>query len=209
VPTPGEHVVEHALTLASVVAGEDLQYEAPAFPSDEATEAWADRFCASIGYAPLAIVNPGAGWGAKCWPAESYGAVSKALAERGMAVIVNYGPNEDSLAQSVRKSSDELARPVECTVSQLIALTRRASLFIGGDTGPMHLAAALDVPVVALFGPTKPERNGPYATRSIILRSPASKDNSSHIDDPDAGLLSIKPEQVIEAANSLLKGVND
>jgi heptosyltransferase-1 len=209
VPTPGEHVVEHALTLASVVAGEYLQYEAPAFPSDEATEAWADRFCASIGYAPLVIVNPGAGWGAKCWPAESYGAVSKALAERGMAIMVNYGPGEESLAQFVRKASDELARPVECTVSQLIALTRRASLFIGGDTGPMHLAAALDVPVVALFGPTRPERNGPYATRSVILRSPASRDDSSHVDDPDAGLLSIKPEQVIEAANSLLKGVND
>jgi heptosyltransferase-1 len=208
VPTPGAHVVEHALSLASAVAGEDLKYEAPEFPSDDATEAWADRFCSSIGYAPLAVVNPGAGWGAKCWPAESYGEVSKALAERGLAVMVNYGPHEEPLAQSVRKASVELARPVECTVSQLIAMTRRASLFVGGDTGPMHLAAALGVPIVALFGPTRPERNGPYGTRSVVLRSEGSVDNMSHVDTPDAGLLSITPAQVIAAADSLLKDIN-
>ncbi len=97
------HVIEHALTLASAVVGEELTYEAPVFPQDPATEAWADRFCASVGFAPLAIVNPGAGWGAKCWPAESYGEVAKALADRGMAVMVNYGPQEEALAEAVRE----------------------------------------------------------------------------------------------------------
>jgi len=209
VTAKGAHVVEHALSLASAVAGEGLNYEEPVFPQDEATEGWADRFCSSIGFAPLAIVNPGAGWGAKCWPAESFGAVAKALAERGMAVMVNSGPNEEPLAQAVREASEEMARPLKCSVSQLIALTRRASLFVGGDTGPMHLAAALGVPVVALFGPTRPERNGPYATRSVVLRSPESLDNSSHVDQPDVGLRSITPEQVITAADSLLKEQND
>ncbi|MFZ1135445.1 MAG: glycosyltransferase family 9 protein, partial [Candidatus Korobacteraceae bacterium] len=98
VPAQGAHVVEQTLSLASVVAGAELTYEPPLFPQDPATEAWADRFCASSGFAPLAILNPGAGWGAKCWPAESYGAVAKALADRGMAVMVNYGPEEESLA---------------------------------------------------------------------------------------------------------------
>ena len=106
-------------------------------------------------------------------------------------------------------ASEEIARPMECSISQLIALTRRASLFLGGDTGPMHLAAALNVPVVALFGPTRPDRNGPYATRSVILRSAQSKDNSSHTDEPDAGLQSISPDEVIAAADSLLKEPND
>jgi lipopolysaccharide heptosyltransferase I len=205
----GPHVVEHGLELASRVADEDLIYEAPLFPQDSATEAWADRFCASIGFAPLAILNPGAGWGAKCWPAVSYGEVAMALAERGMSVIVNYGPEEDDLAEAVREASEEAARPLKCSVSQLIALTRRSSLFVGGDTGPMHLAAALGVPVVALFGPTRPERNGPYATRSVVLRSPASADNSSHVDIPDVGLQSIMPREVIAAADSLLKEQND
>jgi len=87
-------------------------------------------------------------------------------------------------------------------------MTRRASLFVGGDTGPMHLAAALGVPIVALFGPTRPERNGPYGTRSVVLRSEGSVDNMSHVDTPDAGLLSITPAQVIAAADSLLKDIN-
>ncbi len=205
----GPHVVEYGLELASRVGDEDLTYEAPEFPQDSATESWADRFCASIGFAPLAILNPGAGWGAKCWPAGSYGEVAKALADRGMAVMVNYGPQEEALAEVVRQASEEAARPVKCSVSQLIALTRRSSLFVGGDTGPMHLAAALGVPVVALFGPTRPERNGPYATRSVVLRSAASVDNSSHVDDPDVGLQSINPDEVIAAAESLLKEQND
>jgi heptosyltransferase I len=209
VATSSAHVVEHALSLASVVAGEELKYLEPEFPQDEATEAWADRFCASVGFAPLAVMNPGAGWGAKCWPAESYGKVAKALAARGIAVMVNYGPEEESLAQTVREASEELARPLKCSVSQLIALTRRASLFVGGDTGPMHLAAALGVPVVALFGPTRPERNGPYATRSVVLRNTGSVDNMSHVEQPDVGLQSIRPDEVIAAANSLLKDQDD
>jgi len=209
VPVRDGHVVEHALSLSSAVAGEDLTYEPPVFPREPATEAWADRFCSSIGFRPLAMVNPGAGWAAKCWPAESYGAVARGLEERGMAVAVNYGPEEEGLAQSVRETSGGVAHPVDCSLTQLIALTRRASLFVGGDTGPMHLAAALGVPVVALFGPTRPERNGPYATHSAVLRHPESVDNSSHVDRPDVGLQSITPQQVLAAADTLLKEQND
>ena len=202
------HVIEQALSLASAVAGGELAYEPPAFPQDPATEAWADRFHSSVGWKPLAIVNPGAGWGAKCWPVESYGAVAKALADRGMAVVVNHGPGEEPLAQSVRDASGGTAQPMNCLVGELIALTRRASLFVGGDTGPMHLAAALGVPVVALFGPTRPERNGPYATRAIVLRSRDSIDNSSHTHLPDEGLHSIEPQTVIAAADDLMKEHN-
>ena len=72
----------------------------------------------------------------------------------------------------------------------------------------MHLAAALGVPVVALFGPTQPERNGPYATRAIMLRSPESIDNSSHTHLPDEGLQSIEPQQVIAAADELMREQN-
>jgi len=208
VATSGRHVIEQALLLASAVAGEDLRYEPPAFPQDPATEAWADRFHASIGWKPLVIVNPGAGWGAKCWPAESYGKVAKMLAERGMGVVVNHGPQEEFLAQTVRGSSGETAYPMKCSIGQLIALTRRATLFVGGDTGPTHLAAALGVPVVALFGPTQPERNGPYATRSIVLRSKDSVDNSSHTHLPDEGLQSIEPQQVIAAIDELMREHN-
>jgi len=89
-------------------------------------------------------------------------------------------------------------------VSQLISLTRRVRLFIGGDTGPMHLAAALKVPVVGIFGPTNPARNGPFGTRSIVLRSPESATTHARHKQPEAGLLTITAAEVIEAASNLL-----
>jgi heptosyltransferase-1 len=200
----GSHVIEHALSLASRIAGQPLEYVQPPFPVDPVNEGWADHQSEMLDGTPVAILNPGAGWGAKCWPAESYGAVARALAERGMAVLVNHGPGEEALAEGVVDSSDGVAVPLKCSVGELIALTRRARLFVGGDTGPMQLAAALRVPVVALFGPTRPERNGPFGTPNVVLRSPASVNNTTHTDRRDEGLASIEPRAVIQAAERLL-----
>jgi heptosyltransferase-1 len=77
-------------------------------------------------------------------------------------------------------------------------------LFIGGDTGPLHLAAALQVPVVAIFGPTDPARNGPYGTRSIVLRNPVSPTTHARKPQPDEGMLEISVDAVVNAARSLL-----
>ena len=71
--------------------------------------------------------------------------MARALAERGMAVMVNHGPGEEALTEAVRTYSGGVAIPLKCSVGELIALMRRARLFVGGDTGPMHLAAALKV----------------------------------------------------------------
>lgn len=200
----GEHVVEQALSIVSALAGQNLQYVAPLFPSNPVAEAWANEFCERWAGKPMAVLNPGAGWGAKCWPTESFGIVARALVDRGMTVVVNHGPGEESLAAEVREASGKVAIPVKCSIGELIALTRRARLFVGGDTGPMHLAAALRVPVVALFGPTRPERNGPYGTRSVVLRHPESVYNTTHTNRPDDGLVSIEPHAVIDAADQLL-----
>ncbi len=202
----GAHVVEQAVSLASAVADEALECVQPPFPLDPVHEAWAEDFLAKLDGRPVAVLNPGAGWGAKCWPAESFGAVARVLAERGMSVVANHGPGEEQLAAVVRESSGGVAVPLQCSIGELIALTRRARLFIGGDTGPMHLAAALRVPVVALFGPTRPERNGPFGTRSVVLRSPESVSQTSHTDRADEGLVSIQPKAVIEASEQLLGG---
>jgi heptosyltransferase-1 len=200
----GSHVIEHALSLASELTGRALEYVEPPFPVDLAAESWADHQCEMLGGKPLAILNPGAGWGAKCWPSESFGVVARALADRGMAVLVNHGPGEEALAEAVQTSSGGIATLMQSSVVELIALTRRARLFIGGDTGPMHLAAALRVPVVALFGPTRPERNGPFGTANVVLRSPTSVNNSTHTHRRDEGLVSIQPKAVIDAAERLV-----
>jgi heptosyltransferase-1 len=81
---------------------------------------------------------------------------------------------------------------------------RRARLFIGGDTGPLHLAAALGIPVVGLFGPTDPVRTGPFGTKSVVLRHPESKTTFSHHSTIEEGLLKIGADEVISAARWLL-----
>jgi len=132
--------------------------------------------------------------------------VARALARCGLQSIVNYGPGEQDLARQTERASDGTARRFASSVSELIALTRRAKLFVGGDTGPMHLAAALKVPVVAIFGPTDPARNGPYGTRSVVLRNPASTTTHARNPHSDQAMLAIELEAVIDAARTLLSG---
>ncbi len=101
-------------------------------------------------------------------------------------------------------ASGGTARLTKGSITELIALTRRARLFVGGDTGPMHLAAALRVPVVGIFGPTDPARNGPYGTRSIVLRSEESVTSHARRAEADEGMLGIGSAAVVAAANKLL-----
>ncbi|HUO17062.1 MAG TPA: glycosyltransferase family 9 protein [Verrucomicrobiae bacterium] len=203
----GLHVIEQNLSIAEAVAKMRLPLPLVNFPRSRAAEnriaQWLAQRFANAGDR-FAILNPGAGWGAKRWPADRYAQVAQALASDGVRSILNYGPGEEELAQAVASTSEGMAIPFESTLSELIALTRRASLFVGGDTGPMHLAAALQVPVVAIFGPTNPARNGPFGTRSVVLRSPESVTTHARRSQPDRGLLEITTASVIDAARRLL-----
>jgi heptosyltransferase-1 len=199
-----EHIVEQNLSLAEAVAQRTLRIPTFDLPRDDAAEQECDRRLEAQGTKEFVLLNPGAGWGAKQWPAQRYGEVAAQLAEDGLKVLINLGPGEEGLARVVENSSGGAAETFTGSLTQLIALTRRARLFIGGDTGPMHLAAALGVPVVAIFGPTDPARNGPFATRSIVLRSPASSTSYSHTSQPDESLLEISSAQVVAAARQLL-----
>ncbi len=200
----GAHVVEQNLAVAEAVAQQRLPVSNVQLPRDpEAEHRIAERL-AEAGIGEFAILSPGAGWGAKRWPAERYGGVARALSADGIRAIINYGPGEEALAREVEAASAGTAAAMFCSVSELIALTRRAKLFIGGDTGPMHLASALQIPVVAIFGPTDPARNGPYGTRSIVLRSATSLTSHERRTQPEEGLLGISVDAVIDAARALL-----
>ena len=201
------HVVEQALALAHAV----IQHPAPDAQLKLPVDPDAEQKIASFGVdgRAFAILSPGAGWGAKQWPAERYGVVARELEKNGIQSLVNYGPGEQDLAAAVEAASEGTARKVSCSVAELIALTRRARLFIGGDTGPMHLAAALKIPVVAIFGPTNPARNGPFGTRSVVLRSATSATSHARLREPEQGLLEITPEEVVAAARQLLQSSRD
>jgi len=212
VATRGAHVIEQDIELASAVAGDALTAVAPLLPVDPAAEAWCDTWCdallATSGEQPLALINPGAGWGAKRWPVERYAAVAQGLVERGFRVLVNAGPGEEPLAEMIKNATADAAIPLMASLAQLIALTRRIALCIAGDTGPLHLASALGRPVVGIYGPTDPSRNGPYGTRAAVLRSPTSRRDHTRRAAPEAGLLTIAPEDVLRAADTLLAKEN-
>jgi len=206
VATAGAHVIEQDYELAAAIAGDFLEQARPRLPFDAHAEAWADNFLEPSSRQPAVLINPGAGWGAKRWPVQRYASVAKALVDRGRRVLVNAGPGEEAIAQVIVNETGGAAVLLPPSLETLIALTRRVSLVIAGDTGPLHLACALGKPVVGIYGPTDPSRNGPFGTRFKVLRHPASIRDHARREAPEAGLLTIQPDEVLAAAEELLQG---
>lgn len=171
-PPAARHVVEQYLALVEPLGVAAERVEFP-LPTDAAAEARADAFLANAGIKPrgrLVVVNPGAGRADKRWPADRFRALARRLAEEaGAAVLVVWGPKERDLAEAIADPAGAgrvaLAPPTD--VAALLAVLRRASVVVAGDTGPLHLAAALGVPSVGLYGPTSAERNGPWRQRAL------------------------------------------
>jgi heptosyltransferase-1 len=153
-------------------------------------------------------LGAGGGWGAKLWPAERFGELAGQLRAVGFDVVVNAGRADDEVAMKVVEASAGAARVVVCDVAGLVAMLRRTDLFVGGDTGPMHLAAALAVPVVALFGPTDPARNGPWGVGAkVVLRDAEAVTSYKKSKEVDAGLARLTVERVMEAVKVVVEGI--
>jgi heptosyltransferase-1 len=196
------HVIEQAAEVVAGAMGMHLTPTLPPLPLDCSADA---RVQAMLPDAkPLVLLHPGAGWGAKRWPAERYGRVAAGLASRGYRVVVNCAPGEEMLAVDVARSSGGAAANIQTDMAELIAMTRRCALAIGGDTGPAHLACALGKPVVGIYGPTDPIRNGPWGVPFRVLRHPESRRDHARRSAPEAGLLTIEPEEVLDAVDELM-----
>lgn len=117
------------------------------------------------------VINPGAAWPNKCWPPDRFAALAKSLRDgTGLHSLVTWGPKERELADAVSRASGGAATPAPpTTITDLAALMRSAALVISGDTGPLHIGAAVGAPIVGLFGPTRPERNGPWEPRDEVI----------------------------------------
>ena len=163
----GTHVIHKNLRLAAALGAAVDRLEFPIGPVHAPV---VEDFAAS-GDQPFVLINPGAAWPNKRWPPSRFGEVaSLLLAQQGLLSVVAWGPGEQSAAEEVVRSSNGAARLAPATSLQdYIALARHASLVISGDTGPLHLATAVGVPAVALFGPTSPARNGPWVPEDISL----------------------------------------
>jgi heptosyltransferase-1 len=202
IPRQGVHVVEQGAALLGAAMGIALKPESVELPHAAWADAWAEEL---IHGRRVCVLAPGAGWGAKRWPAQHFGALAKRLDAQGFTVMVNARRKDDALAASVIASSGGTAQVAICNVTGMIALVRRTALLIGGDSGPTHLAAALGIPVVALFGPTDPARNGPWGPgRVAVLRDASSVTSYKRSDETDSGLARISVDAVLEAAEQLI-----
>jgi heptosyltransferase-1 len=155
----------------------------------------------------FAVINPGAGWAAKQWPASAYAEVCDELEERfALPTAINCGPGESALAEEVRSRCHRAhPRTFAGNLAGLIALLRGTRLMIGPDTGPLHLAAALGVPTVALYGPTDPKRNGPYGNTHRTLRPEGAVTSHNRSGRSNGQMERIRPSQVMEAVRDLLQ----
>jgi heptosyltransferase-1 len=153
------------------------------------------------------VLCPGGGWRSKCWPAERFGELSLRMRnEFGLRCVVNYGPGEEDLARAVSAASGTAEIILDSSpLGPLMALLRDAELVVGGDTGPLHLAVALGTPVVALFGPTDPARNGPYRSADIVLRSPDARRDHTRRNSIDTAMLGITVEAAAHAVRCRLE----
>ncbi len=200
------HVVEQAAQMVSVALAGSIEPVSVSLPHDAAAEAWwARKEGEGVVERPFVFLVPQAGWGAKQWPTERFGALARQLARAGFRVLVNHSHAEDSIAGAVVAAAGGAATAVAADLPQLLALTRRAALVVAGDTGPLHLAAALGRPVLGLFGPTDPARTGPYTARARVLRHPLSVTDHSRHEATEGGLLQITTETVLDAALELLR----
>ena len=197
----GTHVVDQGAALLGAVCGVALEAALMRLPHT----AWADEWAAElVGDRKVCVLAASAGWGAKQWPAERYGALAKELRAMGFAPLVNAPRKDDAVAASVVAASEGAAEMVVCNVAGLVGLMRKASLLVGGDSGPTHLAAALSVPLLALYGPTDPARNGPWGQGPMrVMRGAGSVTSHKRVAEIDAGLARIGVDEVVGEVKAL------
>jgi lipopolysaccharide heptosyltransferase I len=204
----GQHVAEMSMSLAvhaGVQGPTEMQFpiQVPAQEISLLRERLRQQ-----GAEKYIVVSPGGGWKSKCWPAERFGALCAEMWKRhGIRSVINLAPGEDDLGQAVVANSLQAKPMVYCpALPELVDLLSQARVVVGGDTGPLHLAAALGTRVVALFGPTNGSRNGPLPRGLVIQNYSSSPPNYQRGDYPrgrsySPEMLSITVDQVFAAVD--------
>ena len=190
-PPAARHIVDQQLAPPAGVAPEKATFGCPGDPAEAGMEAALRGDGLTPGHAVVAL-NPGAGRAAKRWPPARFAELARRLrADIGATALVLWGPGERDEAQTIARASGALLAP-PTDLPALLALLRRTRVLVAADTGPLHLAAALGVTCVGLYGPTDPARTGPYGAGHRVVRG------------PDGAMASVSVEPVLAAVAALL-----
>ena len=165
---PQPHVIYKNLRLIEAIGVTDAAIE---FPFRTVASAACDAMVAEAAGARFAVINPGAAWPNKQWYSDRFGELAAFIRDvRGLVPFVLWGPGEESLARAVVDASDGAAKLAPPTrLGDLVEICRNASLMVSGDTGPLHIATAMGTPVVSIFGPTDPQRNGAWSADDVTI----------------------------------------
>lgn len=166
IETVEQHAVDRYLKLLEAIGCPTLPVEFP-FPLMDEDHLAAADMAKNLG--DFAVLCPGANWLTKRWPVQRFAQLVEPLRKQfGLNCVVAGGPGDAALAEQIPGAANLCGKT---TLMQLAALMQRAALVITNDSGPMHIAAALDRPLVALFGPTNPIRTGPYRHADSVVRA--------------------------------------
>ena len=200
IAAPALHAVDRGLALAAALG-------APAAPADFGPGRLGCLRREGGPAGDYVFLHPGAAWGNKRYPPPAWGVVARSLAERsGLAVRVGAAPGEEDLADAVVAASGGAAVRLDASgLGALAGALAGARLVLAGDTGALHLARALGRPLVGVYGPTDPDRHGPYraAEWTLAARLPCSFCHR-RMDEAKACLLAIAPGEVVERALAAL-----
>jgi heptosyltransferase-1 len=201
-----KHMVDQNLELAAAAGA---RIEGARFPLSIPGEAQSvvQQFLTTTKISRYVVLSPGGGWLSKLWPPDRFGELAVKLWERhGLRIIINCGPAEAQLAEIVVANA-AVALPiiVQYGIAEMMALLRDAEIVVAADSGPLHLANALGTPVVGLYGPTSPDRNGPYGGRDIVVRNVDDSETTyKRENDYSESMCSITVDQVMEAVEKRL-----
>ncbi len=192
----GPHVVEKNLGLAKAAGATQSVLEFP-LPAGKPPAGLPEPFVA---------LSPSAGWAAKRWPAECFAQlILRIKKDLGLRAVINGGPGEEALTAVIAAAAKDAAPHISVGgIAELVGLARRARAFIAGDTGPMHVAAAVGTRVVAIFGTTDPTRNGPYSQRARVVRPGDAATTYSRSAGTDT-VARVTVDQVFAALQEVLK----
>lgn len=204
----GRHVAELNYSLAESAGA--LRPDVPEYPLRVPAGGAASvrARLAELGVGQYIVLGPGGSWGAKCWPPERYGDFCRDFEKKsGLCVVIIHGPGEELLAEEARAAAAP-SRPVviRTTIEELMGLLAHARCVVAADSGPLHLAAALGTPVVGLYGPTDPARNGPFVPGAIVISEARPEEISyKRRMEYSPAMLRITVEQVVEATISCVQ----
>ncbi len=168
-PDPQAHTVDSTMEVMRWLG---VQGEQPPSLRYEFHQEESRRMRAKLRGRPYVVVHPGSIMETKRWRPQAFGEVAQKLAARGFKIVVTAGPGEEPFASAVAKEIDGTVILLGLTIPELAELIRGARLYVGNDSGPMHLAAAVGTPVVAVWGSSDSRRWRPWSTPHRVVQNP-------------------------------------